>query len=140
MTPVPQVPLPTGEVWVQFPIIAVIVLCFALAFGGLYVFIRWAWGAYQTNKKADLAWREAQNEKREIAQNTRDEKMTGFFLSVSASNAADISDMRAVSDRITKALDALLINYANHDLQAKEIKRLVSDIRDDLARLTKPKE
>ena len=121
-TPLPQVPLPTGEVWVQFPIIAVLVLCFAATFAGLFVFIRWAWGAYQKNKAIDMKWREEQNEKRELAQDMRDEKMTRFFISVSAGNAANISE-------IMRVLENLLASYNSHDTQAKQIGAAVAEIR-----------
>ncbi len=62
-----QVPLPTGDVWVQFPLVAVIVACFAIAGGGIFYFTRWIWGEYKKERDKDLAWRESQNKAREDA-------------------------------------------------------------------------
>lgn len=62
-----QVPLPTGEVWVQFPIVAVIVACFALAGAGIFFFTKWIWGEYKKERDKDLEWRGAQNKLREEA-------------------------------------------------------------------------
>lgn len=121
----------TNKAWNEFPVVFLIVACFLL----VGVAVRWFWTDYKKEAEKDRNWREEQNEKHEKAQNERDRLMREFFYSVSEGNKNDIADMRGVSDRITKALDALLLNYANHDLQAKEIKMLVSEIRNELTKL-----
>jgi hypothetical protein len=56
MTP----PLPPADTWTEFPVIAVIVLCFALAFTGLFFTIKWAWREYACERDKELVWRENQ--------------------------------------------------------------------------------
>jgi len=64
----------------------------------------------------------------------RDAEWRIFFTTISDGNKTDITDMRAVADRITKSLDCLILNCANHDIQAKEVKTVVTEIRNELAR------
>jgi hypothetical protein len=62
-----QIPIPGGETWIQFPIVAVIVLCFLLAGSFVFAFTRWAVNVYRTERDKDLEWREKQNQQREAA-------------------------------------------------------------------------
>jgi hypothetical protein len=121
----------SNKAWNEFPVVFLIVACFVLV--GLAV--RWFWNDYKKEAAADRKWKEEQSAKHETAQNERDRLMREFYLAITEGTKSDIDDMRGVSDRITKALDALLLNYANHDLQAKEIKALVSEIRNELLKL-----
>lgn len=139
-----QAPIPTdfwtwlfdNSAWNDFPTVFLIA-CFMI---GIFVAGRWFWADYKKEAEKERQWRETQNEGREKAQDVRDEKMIAFFKAISAGTAEDISDMRAASERITKALDALLINYGSHDLQAKEIRGLVYEIRTELVKLTQIKQ
>lgn len=69
------------------------------------------------------------NDEQRLANERRDKQWQDFFTALNSSNQNDISDMRQVSERITKALDTLLLNYNSHDTQAKQIGTVVTEIR-----------
>lgn len=130
-----QIPIPGGETWVQFPIIAVIVLCFLIAFSGVFAFTRWAVNVYRAERDKDLAWREKQNEQREAAvaeQNRlwreamaeRDIRYEQF----DQQREATVKDLSANVKDIAEVL-------RNHDAQAKQILVTVDKID---KQMTKP--
>jgi hypothetical protein len=116
-----QVPLPTGDVWVQFPLVAVIVACFALAGIGIFAFTKWIWGEYKRERDKDLAWRELQNKAREdaVAEQNR--------LWREAMAARDLryeqydKERQGTLAQLAASMAGLVTKLDDHDVQAKEI-------------------
>jgi hypothetical protein len=117
MTP----PIPSTEVWLQFPLVAVIVLCFVLAGFGIFFFTRWIWNEYKAERQKDLEWRAEQNKQREAAvaeQNRlwreamaeRDRRYEQYDRERQTTLIELAASMASISKQIT-----------DHDAQAKEI-------------------
>lgn len=114
-------PLPTGDVWVQFPLIAVIVACFALAGVGIFTVTKWIWNEYKKQRDIELLWREGEERKRELAGAEQNNLWRGALLE---------RDVRwETSDKITQAatkdlagmMSHMIVMLADHDAQAKNI-------------------
>jgi hypothetical protein len=127
-----QVPIPAdfwswlfaNKAWNDFPVVFLIVACFAL-FGFA---ARWFWLDYKREAaRADAArsaeaekdrlWREAQNEKREAAQDIREQKWRDILTS-----------QYVTLEKISTSMLGLSNDLKEHDEQAKEIKVVVERI------------
>jgi hypothetical protein len=135
MVPIPvsaaiyfQVPLPTGDVWVQFPLVAVIVACFALAFTGIFVITKWIWSEYKKERDKDLAWRETQNEKREAAQDARDQQWREMITAQYAQYNAYDRERQSTLLKLVDSMAGISDKLEEHDDQAKAIMHTINRV------------
>lgn len=116
-----QVPLPTGEVWIQFPVVAVIVVCFILASTGLFVLAKWIWAQYKESRDKDLTWRETQDAKREAASSEQNRLWRVALVERDSRwENADASRQAAMKD-LAGMMSHMIVMLAEHDQQAKNI-------------------
>jgi septal ring factor EnvC (AmiA/AmiB activator) len=124
MTP----PIPSTEVWLQFPLVAVIVLCFVLAGAGIFFFTKWIWGEYKIERQKDLDWRAAQNKQREEA--VADQNLLWRQAMAERDIRYETYDRERQST--LKELAASMAGIANqlkeHDQQAKDIAAVVNRV------------
>lgn len=66
----------------------------------------------------------------------RDAEWRDFFTAISSSNKSDIQEMRGTAAHLLKLLEDLVKSYNDHDDQAKEIMRLIGEVRAELARIS----
>lgn len=129
-----QIPIPGGETWVQFPVIAVIVLCFLLAGSGIFGFTKWIWNQYRAERDKDLDWRERQNAQREaaVAEQNRlwREAMAERDVRYEQFDQQRESTVKMLAANIKEIAEAL----KSHDGQAKEIKTVVERIDREITR------
>ena len=114
-------PIPSSDVWIQFPLVAVIVLCFIVAFAGIFGVTRWIWGEYKKERLLDLAWRAEQNVAREAAVAEQNEL---WRVSMSARDMRYEQydrERQSTLQALAGLMAGLTAQISAHDLQAKEI-------------------
>lgn len=129
------IPLPPEETWIQFPVVAVIVLCFALAFTGIFFLVRWIWGEYKCERDKDLLWREGQNALCEKASAEQNELWRATIKERDIRFEKYDAERQGTLAAITISLGGIAHQLADHDLQAKTILNLTERIDDN----TRPK-
>ena len=122
---------PTGDVWVQFPLVAVIVACFILAFTGLYFLIRWIWNEYKCERDKDLLWRAEQNDKREAAIAMQNEIWRDAITSRDARYEQYDKERQTTLSQVATSMASLATQLQDHDLQAKTILSITERIDDN---------
>lgn len=65
----------------------------------------------------------------------RDNQWRDFFTAINSGTKDDIAAMQAVSTRLIRLLEDLNKSYGDHDVQAKEIRALVLEVKTELAKL-----
>jgi hypothetical protein len=117
----PPIPLPTGDVWIQFPLIAVIVACFVLTFVGLFIFTKWVWGEYKAQRDIELDFRKIEALKRDRAFAEQNTLWREALLE---------RDVRwEIADKITQVatkelagmMSHMIAMMADHDAKAQDI-------------------
>jgi hypothetical protein len=122
---------PTGEVWVQFPLVAVIVACFILAFTGIFFITRWIWGEYKQERDKDLAWRADQNEKREAAIAFQNNVWREAITSRDARYEQYDKERQTTLSQVATSMASLAHQLEDHDAQAKQIMSITERIDDN---------
>jgi len=120
--------MPPDEVWNQAPIVGLIVLVIAALGGGLFIAVRWAWDQVKTAIKEDREWRDAQNEKRELAAAAQNkawqdaiEKMSTRWELQDKQRENTLSAIAGATNRMLEKLDA-------HDQHARSISEAVNNL------------
>jgi muconolactone delta-isomerase len=124
----PQVPLPSGDVWVQFSVVSVIVLCIALLGTAIFAFTRWIWNQYKIEREKDLAWRENQNNLREAAQDARDKLWREMITAQYTQYNLYDRERQATLLKLVDGMGGLAEQLKVHHEQAKEIGRVVNRV------------
>ncbi len=117
----PQVPLPTGDVWVQFPLVAVIVACFAVAGVSMFAFTKWIWGEYKQMRDKDLAWRENQNLARDAAVAEQNRLWRDAMAVRDARYEQYDRERQSTLAQLAESMQGIAEQIKDHDAQAKEI-------------------
>jgi hypothetical protein len=127
-TIVPTVPLPPASTWGEFPVISVIVLCFALAFVSIFFAIRWVWGAYCKEREKDLAWRAEQNKQREQAAAEQNKLWREAVAERDARYEIYDRERQGTLKELADTMAGMVKQLTDHDEQAKEIKQIVQRV------------
>lgn len=131
LSPLPQVPLPTGDVWLQFPLVAVIVLVIALLGLSVFGFTKWIWGQYKIERDKDLAWREDQNAKREAAIAEQNRLWRESVIAMNARYEQYDRQRQGTLEKISASLESVAADLKAHDMQAKEIGKTVNRVEEN---------
>ena len=116
-----QVPLPSGAVWSQYPDVAVVVLCFALAAVSLFVFLKWSLSEYKKFRSDDLLWRKEQNWERDAAV-AEQNRLWREAMSLRDSRYEQYDrERQGTLTQLVEAMAGLAEQISEHDVQAKEI-------------------
>lgn len=121
-----------NKAWNDFPTVFLIVACFALA--GFAA--RWFWLDYKkeairaeaargSEAEKDRSWREAQNDKREMAQDAREQKWRDILAS-----------QYVTLEKISASMLGLSNDLKEHDEKATEIKAVVDRIDREITQPT----
>jgi hypothetical protein len=125
-----QVPLPPAETWSQFPLVGVIVLCFALAGTGIFFVARWFWAQYVCERDKELKWREEQASLRDRSAAEQNalwrEAMKERDVRYERYDAQRQHAIEDLANTIGNMNDLLIA----HDQQAKAIQTSVETIKD----------
>ena len=124
----PQVPLPSGDTWSQFPLVAVLVLCFALAGTGIFFFTRWIWTEYKAMRAEDLAWRQRQNEAREAAEAEQNRLWREAMSARDARYEQYDRERQGTLAQLAASMAGIADQIKDHDRQAKRILTLTEHI------------
>lgn len=116
-----DVPLPSGAVWNQYPDVAVVVLCFALATVALFVFLKWAISEYKKFRTEDLMWREKQNISRDSAVAEQNRMWREAMGSRDSRYEQYDRERQGTLTKLVEAMTGLADQISEHDVQAKEI-------------------
>ena len=117
MTP----PLPPADTWSEFPVIAVIVLCFALAFTGLFFIVKWVWREYACERDKELSWRETQALLRDTAAAQQNQLWRDAMLERDVRYEKYDSQRQHVLEHFAETLGGMNRLLITHDEQAKVI-------------------
>jgi hypothetical protein len=112
--------LTANKAWNDFPVVFLIVACFVIA----GIAARWFWGDYKKFNREDQAtkaieaekdrkWKEEQNEKREIAQDSRDKQFRDI-----------LTGQYAAIEKISSNMITLTSDLHKHDELARHIARV----------------
>ncbi|PKN91094.1 MAG: hypothetical protein CVU44_20985 [Chloroflexi bacterium HGW-Chloroflexi-6] len=108
-------PAPSADIWTQFPIIAVLVICIVMVAGAFYKL----W-------KDLIAWQEKQNEARDAERDkqreweaaqakTRDAQWQSFLQTMQNQWLANDKRNNEVLERLVDRIDELTVSINNHD-------------------------
>lgn len=122
------VPLPSAEIWKEYPLVSVIVLCFALACVAVFFFTRWVWTEYCKEKDKDLAWRETQNMARERAVAEQNALWREAVAERDIRYERYDKERQGTLTQLAETMAGMVEQLQAHDSQAKEILRLSQDI------------
>lgn len=122
---------PTGEVWLQFPVVAVIVACFILTFTGIFFVVRWIWVEYKCERDKDLAWRADQNQKREEAIAAQNNIWRDAITSRDARYEQYDKERQTTLSQIAVSMESLSAQLQEHDDKANQIMSLTERIDDN---------
>lgn len=117
----PQVPLPTGDVWVQFPLVALIVAVMALAGIAIFFFTKWIWGEYKKMRAEDLEWRATQNKAREEAVAEQNRLWREAMTVRDARYEKYDRERQGTLAQLAASMSGLGSQLQEHDAQAREI-------------------
>jgi hypothetical protein len=126
-----QVPLPSGEVWLQFPVVAVIVLCIALISLAVFGFTRWVWSEYKKERQLDLNWRAEQNKLREDAIAAQNNIWRDAITSRDARYEQYDKERQTTLSQVAVSMASLARQLEDHDAQAKNILSITERIDDN---------
>lgn len=114
-------PTPSGDVWVQYPLVAVIVLCFVVAGGAIFAFTKWIWGEYKKVQEADRIWKETQNKAREEAEAEQNRLWREAMSNRDARYEQYDRERQGTLAKLADSMAGIATQIKDHDLQAKEI-------------------
>jgi hypothetical protein len=113
--------LPDPATWDQFPVVAVIVLCFAAAGTGIFYFIRWVWTEFKAEQVRQRTFEAEQNLLRETNIKAQNDLWRQTIMEIETRR--DENDV--VHEQTLQQLTGIL---GAHDQQAKEILGIVRRI------------
>jgi response regulator RpfG family c-di-GMP phosphodiesterase len=127
MTP----PIPSTEVWLQFPLVAVIVLCFILAGAGIFFFTKWIWGEYKIERQKDLDWRENQNKQREAAVAEQNKLWREAMAERDTRYETYDRERQSTLKELAASMEGIASQLKEHDQQAKQIAAVVNRVEEN---------
>jgi hypothetical protein len=122
------VTLPSSETWVQFPVVAVIVLCIALIAAAVFAFTKWVWGEYLKQRDLDLQWREGQNTKREASVAEQNKLWRDAMALRDARYEQYDKERQELLAQISASMAGVAHQLQEHDDQAKRIMEVTERI------------
>lgn len=120
--------MPPDETWNQFPIVGIIVLVIAALGAGLFFTVRWAWDQVKTAIKEDREWRDAQNEKREVAAAAQNKAWQDAMKEMSTRWEAQDKQRENTLSAIAAATNRMLEKLDDHDQHARSISEAVNNL------------
>ncbi|MHC1730455.1 MAG: hypothetical protein AB9888_00255 [Bacteroidales bacterium] len=116
-----QVPLPPVDTWLEFKIISVVVLIFALIAMGAFFLLRWAWAQFCEERDKDKSWREQQDAKREASAAEQNKLWRETVADISRRQETQDKEQASTLQKIAESLVLLHEKLGAHDERAERI-------------------
>ena len=126
---------PSTDVWAQFPLVGVILACFAAAAIAVFQFTKWVWGEYLKSRAEDMAWRERQNMAREANVAEQNRLWREAMTDRDARYEKFDRERQSALTQLAQSILGIAKQLEDHDAQAVGIKATVDRIDQN----TKPK-